>query len=145
MKLDDILAEWAQDCIIDETVLSSEALRAPKLHHKYVMILARERLTLSKYERDYKILFRDKTEYYLGNLDMETMNRYGWAPRLKMVLKTDSSMYIESDTDIQALQTTISIQKEKIAVLDYIMKAILKWDFTVKNSIDYQRFMAGNG
>jgi hypothetical protein len=50
MKIEDILELWKEDANVDRTELGDEALKIPKLHHKYYQIYISEKLTLRSYE-----------------------------------------------------------------------------------------------
>lgn len=143
MKLEDIINNWKQDSVVDATELGRESLRIPELHHKYFKILSMERLTLREYERHYKTLYRAKYEYYMGVMDEDSLKKMGWEPWALKVLKQDMPMYMDSDPDMSELQTKIDIQKEKIELLESIIKNVINRGFQIKNAIDWERFKVG--
>jgi len=143
MKLDEIYNLWAEDSEIDTTVIDQVAVSIPKLHHKYMQILSKERLQLRKLEADYKQLYHLKFEYFMGTLDRETLEEREWKPNPRAILKSDIPMHIESDQDIINLTLKISYQKEKSTVLESIIKIISERGWQVRNYIDWQRFKNG--
>lgn len=143
MKLEDIVNLWKDDCKVDGTELGRESLRTPDLHHKYFKILSAERLTLRSYERNYKSLYRAKYEYYTGVMDQDALNELGWQPWALKVLKQDIPMYLESDPDMSELQSKIDLQKEKIELLESVIKMIINRGFQIKNAIDWEKFKVG--
>ncbi len=143
MKLDDIMDLWEQDANIDETQLSLESLKTPKLHHKYFKMYSLEGLVLKKFDYEYKSLYKLKYEYYMGTIDQDTLSLQGWEPFNLKILKQDIPTYIESDPDIQTLQARIDVQKQKISFLESVIKVINNRGFLIKNSIDWQRFTSG--
>ena len=100
MQLDQLFELWKVDSEIDRTELGEVSTTIPKLHYKYYKLFSQERLTLRKLEAEYKVLFKDKWEYYQGNMSEEDLNEREWDPFPLKVLKSDIDKYIESDTDI---------------------------------------------
>jgi Recombination, repair and ssDNA binding protein UvsY len=143
MKLDEIVELWNVDSEIDKTLISNESIKIPKLHNKYYKIFSQEKLALKKLDTDYKRLYRDKYEYYMGTLDRETLEDYKWKPNPRTIIKSDIPMYIEADQDVINLTLKIAYQKEKIAFLESIIQNISNRGFMIKNFIDWQRFVSG--
>jgi hypothetical protein len=143
MQLDEIFELWAEDSNIDTARISEEAIKIPKLHHKYYKIFSQERLTLKKYETDFKKLHQLKFEYFLGTLSQETLKENGWAPNPRSILKGDIPLYIESDQDIINLTLKIGLQKEKVSVLESVIKNISERGYMIKNYIEWQKFTNG--
>jgi len=143
MTLDEILSHWEKDSRIDSTDISGESLKVPEIHHKYLKMMSMESLTLKKLKQDYKNLYKNKWQYYLGILDYDTMKEYGWEPISLKILKQDVDIYISSDKDLQAVNTKIAIQEEKCISLESILKTISVRNFTIKNYIDYEKFQVG--
>jgi predicted transglutaminase-like protease len=143
MKLNDILDEWEIDSEIDKSDLGNENLKTPKLHQKYLKMYSIEKIRFTKFEIDYKKLFKLKTQYYRGTLDKETLDEMEWKPFQMRLLKEDVEIYIESDDQISELQLKLSLQKEIVSTLDSIIRQINKRDFTIRNSIDWLKFTQG--
>jgi hypothetical protein len=143
MQLDEIFELWADDSNIDTARISEEAIKIPKLHHKYYKIFSQERLTLKKYETDFKKLHQLKFEYFLGTLSQETLKENGWSPNPRSILKGDIPLYIESDQDIINLTLKIGLQKEKVSVLESVIKNISERGYMIKNYIEWQKFTNG--
>lgn len=143
MQLDAILDLWQKDSEIG-LELSNESLNIPKLHHKYYRIFVDERLQLLKLQSDLKKLERAKNEYYSGTMDIEELNERGWKPWSLKVLKSDIPNYIETDNDIIDLNLRVGYQKEKIDLLDSIIKNLSNRGFQIKNAIDFMRFQSGS-
>lgn len=143
MKLEDIETNWGQDSKINSADLATESLRVPELHHKYFKIFTQERLLLKKFEQDYKQLYKLKYEYYMGIMDEGELKANGWEPFALKVLKTDLSIFMDGDQDLCNLINKIEFQKEKIALLDSIIKTVINRGFLIKNAIDFLRFTNG--
>jgi hypothetical protein len=143
MKLDDIMMEWEKDSHMDSSELAKESLRIPLLHHKYYRLFVQEGLLQKKLEQDFKTLYRLKYEYFMGVLDQDTMAERGWSPNPLKILKQDLSIYIDSDTEMQAIQAKIDIQKQKLSFLESAIKTITNRGFLIKNAIDWEKFKSG--
>lgn len=143
MKLDEIFDVWKDDSQFDRTELGEESLKTPQLHHKYYKMFSHERLALRKLESEYKTLYRDKYEYYQGILDQDSLQEYGWEPFQMKLLRTDIPQYIDADRDVINLNLRIAMQKEKIDVLESIIKTIQTRGFAIKNALDWERFKTG--
>lgn len=143
MKIDDIMDSWAIDAQIDDSELGKESLKIPTLHHKYFKMFSAEGLLLKKLEYEYKTLYKQKYEYYMGVLDEETLRDKQWNPNPLKILKQDLPTYIDSDPDIQTIQIKIDIQKQKLSFLESVIKTITNRGFLIKNAIDWERFKVG--
>lgn len=144
MKLEDILTEWRQDSEVNKTELGEESLKISKLHSKYYSILSSERLLLKKFDADLKILKLQKYEFFLDGPNEETQAR-GWRLPAKgrVTLKSDIPMHMDADDDIIQLNLKIALQLEKLELLESIVKILMGRSYTIRNAIDWQRFMHG--
>lgn len=143
MNIKDIYESWEQDSKFERDLLTEETLKIPRLHHKYLRILSEERLRLKKYESDYKKLFRLKHEYYRGDLDKDTLKQMGWEQNPLKILRQDLDMYIQQDDDIIELSTRVSLQKEKISLIESVMQQINNRGYQIKSIIEWERFKEG--
>mgnify|MGYP000539354746 CR=1 FL=1 len=98
---------------------------------------------IKKLEAEYKSLYKDKWEYYQGNLPDEDLKERGWDPFQLKVLKSDLSTYIDSDKDIINHMYKIEYQKEKIDFLDSVIRNINNRGLHIKNAIDWEKFKVG--
>ena len=143
MKLEDIYEEWKKDSDIDKTELGDEALKIPKLHHKYYQMFTHERLLLRKYEADFKNLKLSKYEFYTMGPTDESRDK-GWQlPARGMILKSDLPMYMEADKDIIDMSLRIGMQQEKIELLESIIKSLVNRGFQIKSAIEWTKFTMG--
>jgi hypothetical protein len=143
MKIENILEQWQIDAEINRTELGDEALKIPKLHHKYYQIYISEKILLRSYENDMKKLKLDKYEFYTQGHTDETRS-LGWElPAKGMILKTDIPMYMEADKELIKLSLKIGIQQEKIELLESIIKSLTNRGYQIKSAIDWQKFIMG--
>jgi hypothetical protein len=143
MKLEEIFGQWKDDSVIDKTELGDEALKIPKLHHKYYQMFTHERLLLRKYEADFKNLKLSKYEFYTMGPTEESRDK-GWQlPARGMILKSDLPMYMEADKDIIDMSLRIGMQQEKIELLESIIKSLVNRGFQIKSAIEWTKFTMG--
>ena len=141
ITLDDVQHEWTIDSKIDPELLDEESIKIPQLHSKYLKYLSDVKLLKIKKEMEYKVLLREKFEYHTGKADEEV---YKEKPFDLKILKQDLSLYMESDTDIQALLARINYYEEIMFFLDKVLHCLNNRGFQIKNSIDWQKFMQGS-
>ena len=145
MKLEEIHSEWAKDAKINPLDLSGESLNTPKLHGKYLKILSEERLRLKKLCANKSELILAKSEYFMGKMDKDELDRRGWQPFGLRLLKQDVNTYLDADRDFINANLLIGMQEEKVMVLDSILKTIANRGFFIKSYIDWKKFENGLG
>ena len=142
MKLEEIESLWEQDSKIDRTDLDNESLKIPMLHSKYYKIYLREKIQLKSEELEYKQFYKLKHEYYNGKLSQEDLKNLGWEP-FQFVLKNDLQVYIDADKDVITKLLKLQVQREKVELLESIIKTLNGRGFLIKNAIDFIRFTSG--
>lgn len=143
MKYEEIFSEWEKDGEIDRTNISKAASNIPKLQNKYLKWYTEESMILSKIKSDYKILCKLKTEYYNGTMDSDDLKKYNWKPQPLKILRQDIPMHIEADPDVVNASLKIGVQELVVEYLESIVKHISNRNFTIKNIIDYEKFISG--
>jgi len=144
MKIDEIYENWKVDSDIDKTELGDEALKIPKLHHKYFQIYTAEKLLLKKYTASYHQLKLAKYEFYTQGPTKET-HELGWTlPARGMILKQEMPMYLEADKELIDLSLKMGLQDEKIELLESIIKSLTNRGFQIKSAIEWTKFTMGN-
>ena len=148
MTIDEIFEIWSKDATIDRTELGKEAAEIPKLHNKYYRIYINEKFKLLQLESDFKIISGHRYDFYAGSIDDDTLNEMGWKEdweRIgrRTILKTDINRYLESDKVLIEKQLKIAAQREKVTLLDSIIKSIVNRNYQIKSAIDWARFQVG--
>lgn len=143
MTLDDIRKELERDTRIDDAALDAESLRIPQLHGKYLNFLMEERLSLARYENDVATITRDKWEYYTGKMSEEQLTARGWEPFNLKILRNDLDMYLNADADIVKARQKMQFQKEKVALLEEVVKELNNRHWKIRNAIEWRRFTNG--
>lgn len=143
MNIESILSEWEKDSKIDETEIAKESIKIPKLHHKYYTIFIQEKLILKKHESAYKQLKLDKYNFYTQGHNEET-RKLGWQlPAIGIIRKTDVDSYLETDPDVMLIQEKINLQREKVELLDSIIKSFANRGYLLRTALDFIRFTNG--
>ena len=147
MTLDEIKKEWEKDCEIDDIELDKSSLEVPKLHAKYQDLLSSKILVMKQYQFKYDTLLKNKWLWYNGEMSQEQIKELGWnddpLDGLK-VMKNDLQIFYNSDKDIQELNAKIEYLKVTIEYLKECMQNITWRHQTIKNTIDWRKFMAGS-
>jgi hypothetical protein len=141
ITLENIKEQWSEDSKIDADLLDEESIKIPQLHSKYLNYLSDVRLLKRRKESEYKILLKEKFEYYTGKADQSV---YQEKPFDLKVLKTDLGLYMDSDPELQLLQARIDYYDEILFFLEKVISCINNRGFQIKNSIDWQKFMQGS-
>lgn len=143
MNFESLFSEWEKDADIDKTDLANEALKIPKLHHKYYRLLVTEKSRLKKLESEYKKLRLEKTEFFTQGHDDETRTK-GWKlPAKGIIIKSDIPMYLDADQDLIDVSLQIGIQQEKVEFLESIIKTLNNRGYIIKTAVDFIRFTMG--
>ena len=146
MTLDEIKLEWEKDCEIDDIELDKSSLEIPKLHAKYQDLLSSKILVMKQYQYKYDTLLKNKWLWYNGKMSQEQIQELGWSDDpldVLKIMKNDLQLFYNSDKDIQELNAKIEYLKVTIEYLKECMQNITWRHQTIKNTIDWRKFMAG--
>ena len=140
MTLDELKLQVKKDLEVDDETLDKESYKNQELYAKYLDHKTNFELLLYKAKGDYKILFKDKWEYYGGKADAKI---YVTKPFDLKVLKTDLNIYIESDEEIIKLEHKIAYLETTIKYIDGVLRSIQSRGWDIKNAISWKLFEAG--
>ena len=140
MTLDELKLQVKKDLEVDDETLDKESYKNQELYAKYLDHKTNFELLLYKAKGDYKILFKDKWEYYGGKADAKI---YVTKPFDLKVLKTDLNIYIESDEEIIKLEHKIAYLETTIKYVDGVLRSIQSRGWDIKNAISWKKFEAG--
>jgi len=73
----------------------------------------------------------------------EELTARGWEPFPLKILRNDLDLYLESDADLAKLQQKVVYQKEKIALLEEIVKELNNRHWKIRCAIDWRKFVNG--
>ena len=145
VKLDQIIEYWKNDCIVDQSQPHKELVNVPILHAKYVEILSQHRLASQKSKFDYAKMKKIRKEYYLGNLDRETLEEYKWEQfDLKIGTKGNIETYLEADDILIRILEKKAYYEECCFLCESILKELHSRTFQLKEFCAHQRFLAGS-
>ena len=140
MDLSELQDQVDRDLKIDDTELDMESIRTPQLHNKYLKLYTKYSLQLKKAQDDYKTLYRWKWEYYTGKAPPDV---YQEQPFDLKVLKTDVSMYLDSDKDVQELGQKEAYLQVIVTYLEKVLREINNRNWTIRNTIEWKKFIHG--
>ena len=140
MTLDELKMEVYLALKVNDEKLDTEALKNQELYAKYLDHKSRFEFLLHKAKGDYKKLYREKWEYYGGKADAKV---YVTKPFDLKVLKSDLSIYIESDEEIIQSEHKVAYLETVVKYIDGVLKSINSRGWDIKNAIDWKKFEAG--
>ena len=146
-KLSDIQEMWKKDCQIDDIELDASSLQVPILHAKYSEILSNQKLIQIRYEQQLKTLQKNKWLWYTGKLSQEEIQEKNWDydPFNGLtILKSDYDKFFGADRDIQKAIEKMEYCKVVVEYLQDIVSQLTWRHQTIKNIIEWRRFMAGS-
>ena len=95
----------------------------------------------------YQIALKDKWMYFNGKMDDDTIREKGWNLNpfdgLK-IMKNDMHIFFNADEELQKMNAQVEYYKEVDAFLKRCMENITWRHQTIKNTIDWRKFMAGS-
>ena len=145
VKLDQIIESWKSDSKIDESNPQQELIKTPLLHAKYVEILSQHRLASHKMKFEYSKMKKIRREYYLGNLDKETLDEYEWEQfDLKIGTKGNVDYYLESDDNLIKLLQKKIYHDECVSVCESIVKELNSRTWQLREYLTHTRFLNGS-
>ena len=140
MTLDELQAQAAHDLKVNDEHLDTESLKNQEIKAKYLNHKSKFELLLYRAKGDYKRLYRDKWEYYGGKADAKI---YITKPFDLKVLKTDLSVYIESDEDIINSENKVAYLQTVVKYIDGVIKSIDNRGWDISHAIKWKQFEAG--
>lgn len=132
-----------KDLSIDNTELGTESTRIPQLHNKYLNFFYDSRLTLKKLETDFATLRLDKIMWLSGKMSEEQLDARGWEACQLRILRADMDMHLSADPEIKEMQAKISLQEERIAYIESILKMLANRHWQIRNAIEWRKFTSG--
>ena len=140
MTLQELQQSVDRDLKIDDTELDTESIKIPLLHNKYLQHYNKFSLLLKKSEYEYRVLKRQKWEYYTGKSDASV---YKEKPFDLKILKADVHIYMDSDEELQRADHKEAYLKQVVSYLEQVLRSINTRNFIIKNAIDWKKFTSG--
>jgi Recombination, repair and ssDNA binding protein UvsY len=142
MNLDELKTIWESDCEIGED-LGQAAINCSKLHSKYINMVIDTKLRITKTEHEIAELKARKAKYFRGEMSKTELEELGWQQWHYRTLKSDIGDLIEADSDYQKIQARHAYIKTMLYFLESVLGEIKSRNFTIRASIDWQKFRAG--
>ncbi len=146
MNLDELKEEWKKDCEIDDIELDKSSLEIPRLHAKYAELLTDAVIQQKNLSYKYNTLLKDKWLWFNGKMDEDTIKERGWEDDpfdgLK-ILKNDMQVFFNADPDLQKANAQQEYMNITVSFIKDCMTNITWRHQTIKNTIDWRKFMAG--
>lgn len=140
MNLEEIQELVDKDLKINDSELDLESIKTPQIHNKYMKLLTKFKLMMSRNESELHIIKKQKWEYYTGKADPSV---YAEKPFNLKILRQDVDKYIDSDEDIIKLKQKSDYLNTVVDFLDRTVRQISNRTFTIKNAIDWKKFTSG--
>ena len=140
MNLEEIQELVDKDLKINDSELDLESIKTPQIHNKYMKLLTKFKLMLSRNESEFHITKKQKWEYYTGKADPSV---YAEKPFNLKILRQDVDKYIDSYEAIIKLKQKSDYLNTVVDFLDRTVRQISNRTFTIKNAIDWKKFISG--
>lgn len=145
MNIEELYTMWETDSEIDENHLDKASIYSAKLHSKYIRILIQHKMKSAAYQAEYNNLRQAKFRYYRGEMGKEELKERGWDQWQGLKpLKNELDQFLQGDSDLIKITLKIDYIKIMIEALESIMKQISSRDWSIRNAIEYKKFIAGN-
>ena len=102
--------------------------------------LTKFKLLLTRAEDEFKLIKREKWEYYTGKADPAV---YQLKPFNLKIMRSDVDKYIEADEDYTKAYQKVKYLEVTVDFLDRTIRQISNRTFTIKNAIDWRKFTSG--
>ena len=141
MKLEELQNEAREDlAITNHERLDQESFKNQKIKSKWLDHKTKYEQLLMMRKAEHQKMYREKWEYYGGKADAKI---YVTKPFDLKVLKSDLSIYIESDEEIIQLEHKVAYLETVVKYIDGVLKSINSRGWDIKNAIDWKKFEAG--
>lgn len=143
MTLNDYHDMWQTDAALPPADLDEAARNVPLLHAKWWRYYTGERLRFKKLDLDFKILKRQRWEYWSGKLDDAERLEKGWPVQPLKILSPNLPVYLESDSVLQEQEKRKAVSEETLRFIEDVIKSINNRGFAISNAINFLKFKMG--
>jgi len=142
VSIDALIEMWSKDCVIDETEPGKELLRIPTLHSKYLTILTHHNLIVKKIISEYNFRKKLRWEYYAGHLNNpEDLQKYGYEPLLKTIIKQEIPQHLEADAELNTLLLKRAANEEISNFCQSVLKELNSRTYQIRSFMDWEKFI----
>jgi hypothetical protein len=144
MNLDELAAEWDNDCVIVSDKLDNESLQTPKYHAKYLRYLMNFKIKAAALQNEYNVLRQKKFKYYRGEMSRDELNIEGWSQWQGIKpIRSEMDEWLTGDQDLNKSKIKIEYINIMIEAIESIMNQIKARDWQIKNAIAFKVFING--
>lgn len=143
VTIDKIENLWAKDSQIDLTDLALDSSKTLELHSKYYRIINHIKKHLRELESTRKKMLLIKNDYYNGTISKEELERNGWKPNRRTIIKSEIGLWMDADEDMIAINKEIGEALDILEFCQSIIDSINRRSFHVKNIIEAKKFENG--
>jgi hypothetical protein len=137
-----LIEMWERDSAIDKTEPGLELAKIPNLHSKYAKEHVLHSLASQQCGIEYSKMKKLKWEYYNGRMSEDELKKLGWE-QFGFLLKSDISIYIDSDEDLTRLNAKKTVHDQAISFLTMVIKELGNRTFQLRALIDFEKFIQG--
>lgn len=144
--LDQLVAQWEQDAVIDKSDISGEILRTPNLFAKYLRILASWKQKRTATQIKLNEMKQLVSRYYNGELSLNqckeqlSRDQYQGVRPVKSVL----DQMVNADPAVTRIVSQLEMIDNMIYASEQILNSIKSRDFMLGTYTKYQMFLAGS-
>ena len=143
MHIDILKEQWTKDSVLSSDY-HRESMKIPQLHSKYLNYFFDEKKSLQRMTKALAKMRRIRFEYYTGTIEPALLDKFGWDPFLRKILKSEVDMYLDSDEVMSSMDLELQEQKIKVHFIEEVLKQIGQRNFQIKEAISWQKFVSGN-
>lgn len=143
MHIDNLKEQWSKDSALSSDY-HRESMKIPQLHSKYLNYFFDEKKSLQRMTKALAKMRRIRFEYYTGTIEPALLDKFGWEPFLRKILKSEVDMYLDSDEVMSSMDLELQEQKIKVHFIEEVLKQIGQRNFQIKEAISWQKFVSGN-
>lgn len=143
--LDEVLATWQKDSVVDKAQPNEDMANIGSLHAKYLRILSTHKLNCKKAEKDFLEMKRLRAAYYEGTLTEDELKKRGWEQYLGRAPRSSATRdhILETDEYLLTIAQRKVIYEQIVEVCQYILKELnnrtwelrefMQWERTIRN------------
>ncbi len=143
VTITELMTMWENDAKIDRSELAAELEKIPQLHSKYLNILVYHTLILKKLENEYKVLTKDKWDYFTNAMPVDEQERRGYERIDKSILRQDIDKWMGADKEVADLVLKKAVHENIVEFCKYVIKEINSRSYTIRSMIDWEKFRSG--
>ena len=141
LSLDEVQEMWQRDSVIDPDNLHDESLKIPQLHSKYYTLYNTITLLREKARETYNRVKLDRYNYYTGRATAEV---YAEEPfPYKVRDKEALQRHMDADERLNKIDLKIRYYDVMLRFLEEVIKMISNRNYSIKNAIDWHKFVSG--